>query len=85
MYTRKILIALSTAIVIGVLGAGSLAQANEPTDAEGGFKIGPLGQVMGAPTSTGANAYGFAPSAPSKQPVQKHTAKAPAGVRHLRP
>lgn len=53
MTGRQMLIALSAAIALGFTGA-SMAQANdkESSDYHGGFKIGPQGQVMGAPRRT---------------------------------
>jgi hypothetical protein len=82
MRSNKTLIALSTAIVLGVLGAGSAAFASDHEDG-GGFKIGPLGQIMGTQTESarGANAYAFAPAAPSKQTVHKQTAHSPANAQ----
>jgi hypothetical protein len=57
MTGKTTLIALSAAIAIGIAGA-SVAQANDNSgDYHGGFKIGPLGQVMGSPRGT---AFGFA-------------------------
>jgi hypothetical protein len=79
MYTKKTLIALSTAVVIGLLGAGSLAQASDHEDQSGGFKIGPLGQVMGAPAAR--NAYAFVPSVAGKQTAQKPTAASSRGLK----
>jgi hypothetical protein len=76
---KTVLTALSTAILVGVLGASSLALASERDEA-GGYKIGPLGQVLGTPsewsvkgTTAGQNAYGFVPSVHNKQPVRQHT------------
>jgi hypothetical protein len=68
--------ALSTAMLLGVLGTGSVALASEREDT-GGYKIGPLGQVLGdwGDRETGRNAYGFVPG---KQPAHKHT---PANAR----
>jgi hypothetical protein len=74
MRSKKALIALSTAILL--LGAGSLAQANEPTDVEygGGIKVGPLGQVFSSgPVDRGWNTYGFAAPLHGKQLQGKHT------------
>jgi hypothetical protein len=68
MRNNKALMAFATAIALGVLGAGSLAQASDNSgEYAGGFKIGPLGQhvgpwrpwsVWGVPAA--AQAYGFA-------------------------
>ncbi len=81
MRSNKTLIALSTAIVIGVLGAGSAALASDHEDG-GGFKIGPLGQIMGTQieSARGANAYAFTPSVAGKQTVRKQTAHSPANA-----
>jgi hypothetical protein len=79
---KTALTALSTALILGVLGAGSLALAGDQDRDSGGYKIGPLGQVLGTPNEwrgNGQNAYGFAPSVRSKQTVHKHTN--PANVR----
>jgi hypothetical protein len=80
MRNRKTLIALSTAIVLGVFGASSLAYANDPTDSYGGFKIGPMGQTMGSPSDwgargapAGATAYGFASPSQAQHATHKHT------------
>jgi hypothetical protein len=73
---KTALTALSTALILGALGAGSLAIASDTDRDGGGYKIGPLGQVFGAPNdwrANGQNAYGFAPSVQLKQPVHKHT------------
>jgi hypothetical protein len=63
MRNKKSSIVVFTSIALGLLGA-SLAQASERES--GGYKIGPLGQVLGAPTewraapeSSGRTAYGF--------------------------
>ena len=65
-----------TAILL--LGAGSLAQANEPTDTEygGEIKVGPLGQVFSSgPVDRGRNTYGFVAPLHGKQaPGQAHEA-----------
>jgi hypothetical protein len=76
MRSNKTLMALSTAIALGVLGAGSAALASDHEDG-GGFKIGPQGQMLGTQTESarGANAYAFAPS---KQTVHKQTAHSAA-------
>jgi hypothetical protein len=77
---KMILTALSTAIILGAFGAGSVALASERDDTGGGYRIGPLGQVFGTPTvSTGQHAYGFVPSVHSKQPAHKKTSNAGAG------
>jgi len=57
---KTALTALSTALLLGVLGAGSLAIASERDDG-GGYKIGPQGHVLGADQwgTGGRNAYGF--------------------------
>jgi hypothetical protein len=79
MRSKKALIALSTALALGVLGAGSVAQASDHENQSGGYKIGPLGQVFGAPTElgAGANAYAYVPS---KHTVHKPTMRSPASV-----
>ena len=68
MSDKKTLIALSTAIALGILGAASAAMASE-RDETGGFRIGPLGQVLGTPSEwgakgapAGASAYGLVPA-----------------------
>ena len=68
----KTAIALSTAIFLSVLGASSVALAGDRDDADynGGYSVGPQGQLLGAPNATGRNAYGFVPSV-HKQPVHK--------------
>jgi len=74
---KTVLTALATAILLGALGAGSLALANDNDD-RGGYKIGPLGQVFGdwrGNDTAGRNAYGFVPSIHGKQPVQHHTTR----------
>src|SRR5579862_628868 len=76
---KTALTALSTALILGVLGAGSLALASDNDRDGGGYKIGPLGQVFGdwnSNANAGRNAYGFAPSIQAKQPVHKHTTHA---------
>ena len=82
MRSNKTLIAISTAIMLGVLGAGSAALANDHEDG-GGFKIGAQGQIMGAQTESarGANAYAFTPSVAGKQTVHKQTAHSPANAQ----
>jgi hypothetical protein len=73
---KTALTALSTALILGVLGAGSLAIAGDRDDGpSGGTKIGPQGQVFGTPNEwrgNGQYAYGFAPSVQSKLPVHAH-------------
>jgi hypothetical protein len=71
MNTRNPLLALSTALALGLLGT-SLAQA--------GFHVGPTGQTLGTSTlwdpdfdntrsaPAGASAYGYAPH----HPAHKH-------------
>jgi len=76
MRHKKALTALTTVIFLGVLAGGSLALANEGRDESGGYQIGPLGQVLGAPPA-GQNAYGFVPSIHGKQ-VHKHAKPAHA-------
>ena len=77
MRYKKALTGLTTVIILGVLAGGSLALANEGRDEGGGYQIGPLGQVLGAPPA-GQNAYGLVPSIHGKQ-VHKHVK--PARVR----
>src|SRR5437016_14447463 len=67
MSGKKTLIALSTAIALGLAGS-TAALASDHEDQSGGFKIGPLGQPMGGPSEWGASgaysggvAYGFLP------------------------
>jgi len=70
---KTALTALSTALVLGVLGAGSLAIASDRDDETGGYKIGTLGQVLGDWNGNqGRNAYGFVPSHQSR-PAHKRT------------
>jgi hypothetical protein len=80
MTGNKAFMSLPVAIVFGVLGAASAAVANDHED-QGGFKVGPLGQAMGAPSYrpvdesnavnavSAGSAYGHvvAPSQPSQQ------------------
>jgi hypothetical protein len=80
MRSNKTLIALSTAIVLGVLGAGSAAFASDHEDG-GGFKIGPLGQIMGTQTENARDAYAFVPSVAGKQTAHKQTAHSPANAQ----
>ncbi len=80
---KKTMIALSTAVVIALLGAGSLAQASDHEDQSGGFKIGPLGQTMGAPVPAAQNAYAFVPSVAAKHKAQKRPA-ASSRADHLK-
>ena len=75
MRSNKALIALSTAILL--LGAGTLAQASdhEPTDQEGGIKVGPQGQIFSSPQALGPNAraaYGFVAPSQGKHATHKH-------------
>jgi hypothetical protein len=78
MKSKDVLIALSTAIALGVFGT-SLSQAasdNEPGEGRS-FHIGPTGQVLGTPPAysyepTGTNAYGFAPPARAHHPAPRH-------------
>jgi hypothetical protein len=74
MSGNKSLIALSAALALGVLGATSAAQASDHEDETGGFRIGPLGQLMGTPSQWGARgaprsayAYGFALPTPKRE------------------
>jgi hypothetical protein len=54
MSRKKILITIA-ALALGMAGAVSWAQAGSQDDGErGGIKIGPLGQVFGAPPAGGA-------------------------------
>jgi hypothetical protein len=73
MRSKKTLTAvLSTAILLGMLGTSSVALASERDDG-GGYKVGPLGQVLGDWNGNeGRNAYGFAPSH-QRKPAHKHT------------
>lgn len=72
MYTKKTFIELATAFLIGLFGIGSLAQASDHENQSGGFKIGPLGQVFGAPTPAAQFAHAFVPPVATKHRVQKH-------------
>jgi hypothetical protein len=74
---KTALTALTTALFLGMLGAGSLALASDNDRAEGGYNVGPLGQVFGADElgTRGQEAYGFVPFQ-AKQPVHKHTHQA---------
>jgi len=79
---KTALTALSTALILGVLGAGSLAIAGDRDDGpSGGYKIGPLGQQLGTSNewrTNGQNAYGFVPSVQNKLPVHTHSHPAKA-------
>jgi hypothetical protein len=75
MSGKKTLIALSAALALGILGAASAAQASDHENQSGGFKIGPLGQLMGTPAEWGASgaprgayAYGFV--SPTHEPLR---------------
>jgi hypothetical protein len=78
MTGRKTLVALYAAVALGVVGATSVAQANEPRDEYGGYVV--PGSMVGVnpvyhpgwfgkagAVDNGRNAYGFAPAA-----IQKH-------------
>jgi hypothetical protein len=78
MTGRKTLVALYAAVALGVVGAASVAQANEPRDEYGGYVV--PGSMVGVnpvyhpdwfgkagAVDNGRNAYGFAPAA-----IQKH-------------
>jgi len=82
MSGKKSLIAISTAVVLGVWGAASAAQAGTDQDEyqSGGYRVGPLGQVFGSPSEWGARgapeggyAYGFAAPTRTHQPAHRHT------------
>jgi hypothetical protein len=76
---KTALTALSTALILGVLGAGSLVLASDTDRDGGGYKVGPQGQVFESWNwngNEGRNAYGFAPSIQDKQPVHKNTHRA---------
>jgi hypothetical protein len=78
---NKTIIALSTAILLGVFGASSVALGASDRD-DSGYSAAPLGQTLGTPNewnSTGRNAYGLVPSVHSKQPVHKKTGNAADG------
>jgi hypothetical protein len=79
--SRKTLITLFAALVLGVSGAASSALAGDRDDGpSGGYHVGPLGQELGGAPSWGSrdtgtnaygtNAYGLAP-APAHQ-LHKH-------------
>ena len=64
MFTKTKL-ALAAALIVG---AASVAQANEPTDEYGGYRVGPLGQRFGGVNPTyhrsmryGGGAYAYVP------------------------
>ena len=76
---RKGLLVLFSAVALGVAGAASVAQANEPTDEYGGFVVpgsmdgvNPVfhprwfGPAARAKAANSYNAYGYAPQ------IQKH-------------
>jgi hypothetical protein len=69
MNTKKTLIALSAAIVLGAIGATPTAQASDSGDYGGGFKIGPLGQHFGPVRGP---AFGFAYSRRSHRHYERH-------------
>ena len=76
MSGRNTLIALSAAAAFGIMGAATAAQASDHEDQTGGFRIGPLGQLMGTPSewgNRGAGAYGFASPSPKHVPARKKT------------
>lgn len=71
---RKGLLVLFSAVALGVVGAASVAQANEPTDEYGGFVVpdsmdgvnpvfhpGWFGPAARAKAANRYNAYGYAP------------------------
>jgi hypothetical protein len=72
MTGKKTLIALYAAVALGIIGAASVAQANEPRDEYGGFVVpGSMDGVnpvfhpgwfgKGAAADTAGKAYGYAP------------------------
>lgn len=75
---RKTLLVLFSAVALGVAGAASVAQANEPTDEQGGFVVpgsmdgvNPVhhprwfGPAARRAAANGSGAYDYAP-------IQKH-------------
>jgi hypothetical protein len=69
MNTRKVLLALSTALALGLFGT-SLAQANHGGSGDGrASHVGPMGQTFGGGvpafingrSANGTSAYGYAP------------------------
>jgi hypothetical protein len=85
MTGKKTLIALYAAVALGIIGAASVAQANEPRDEYGG-SVMPGSMVgvnpvyhpgwfgKGAAANTAGNAYGYAPVTIHKhRPVHQKT------------
>ena len=81
MRTKQALLAVATALTL--LGSASVALASdhEPTDSEGGIKVGPLGQAFSSGPVQGWNTYGWNgygnayAQAPAKHTVHKHTVR----------
>jgi hypothetical protein len=74
MSVRNTLIALSAVAALGIMGAATTARASDHEDQSGGFRIGPLGQLMGTPSewgTRGASAYGFVSPSPKHVPARK--------------
>ena len=85
MTGKQTLIALYAAVALGVVGAASVAQANEPRDEYGGYVV--PGSMVGVnpvyhpgwfgktnAVGTAGNAYGFAPAAIHKhRPAHERT------------
>jgi hypothetical protein len=78
MTGKQTLVALYAAVALGIVGAASVAQANEPRDEYGGYVV--PGSMAGVnpvyhpewfgrarAVGTAGSAYGFAPAA-----IQKH-------------
>ena len=60
--SKKKMLMVVAAVALGIAGAVSSAQAGGKDDdgwAEGGIKVGPLGQWFGAPPAE--NTFGYAP------------------------
>ena len=78
MRTKQTLLALSTAIML--LGAGSLAMASDhdPTDSEGGIKVGPQGQVFSSQVNRGTNAFGYVAPSQGKHTTHKQIVRHPS-------
>ena len=61
MTVKMTMIAFSAVVALAIAGPASVAQAGGNSgDYTGGFKIGPLGQVMGS-SRPQAFAFGYAP------------------------
>jgi hypothetical protein len=56
--------ALSVAVVLGVLGAGSATMASDHENQSGGFRYGPQAQAFGTSSYVGGGVYAAAKSKP---------------------